>query len=760
MRCAACVSHVEKGLQAVQGVSSVAVNLATEKATVQHDGVANTALVKAVTDAGYEATPAGSETPGGEEKDEPASSTSSPTAAPAIEEKNTTRLPRVWLFCVLLTIPIIALGMATHSLTSAWIQLVLALPVQVLLGWPFYRGAWRGARHRRADMDTLVAIGTTVAFVWSVYETLAGAGLLHAANTPHVYVYYDTAAVILVLVGLGKWLELRARRSAAGAIKGLMNLRPVTATVLENNTPRDIPIDSVTVGQTLLVRPGSRVPVDGVITEGRSAINAAIVTGESLPADVGPGDNVVGGTLNQAGAFQMKATRTGKGTLLAQVVEMVESAQASKANVQRIADKVAGVFVPIVLVLSLLTVVGWGVIQHDWLTGMKAMIAVLIVACPCALGLATPTAIMVGTGLGAQMGVLIRDASALERAGKLTHIVLDKTGTVTLGEPRVQSIFIVGDAAPDAAALGGVIDLKKLTPPQRDLLRMAASVETMSEHPLGRAIADAAKKAGILIQAAADFQSITGGGVIGEVAKQKIIAGKRTLLIERNITGVESLNAFIDSASAHGCSVVAIGVDGKTAGAIALADPIKRHAKDAIDHIKAMGLKVVLLTGDMPGAAESVAKQLGIEQVISQVKPADKLAKILELQKAGGVVAMVGDGINDAPALAAADIGIAIGGSKQHGQTTQAGTDIAAEAGHVVLVGGDLRALPRAINLSRATMRRIRAGLFWAFAYNIILIPFAMFGMLHPMLAGAAMSLSSVSVVANSLLLRRTDVDR
>lgn len=746
MRCAGCVSHVEKNLAAVKGVSSVSVNLATEKATVQHDGVAVATLEKAVADAGYEASPISSDTPPADEKDEPSSrpSTSHP-------EKNSdeTRLPRLWIVCLLLTIPVAAMGMLTHSQTSAWIQLALAAPVQILLGGPFYRGMFRALRRGRADMDALVSIGTSVAFAWSVYET--------ARSSPdaHTLVYFDTAAVILVLIGLGKWLELRARRSAAGAIKGLMNLRPSNATLIEHGAHREIPIDSVIVGQRLLVRPGTRVPVDGVIVEGNSAVNASIVTGESLPVDVGPGDAVIGGTLNQTGAFEMEATRTGKGTLLAQVVEMVETAQASKADVQRLADKVAGVFVPVVLALALITLLAWGVIQHDWIAGMKAMIAVLIVACPCALGLATPTAIMVGTGIGAQIGVLIRDASALERAGKLTHVVLDKTGTVTLGEPKVQAIFVIGQTSTEA-----LIDLKKLTEPQREVLRLAAGVESISEHPLGRAIAESARSAAVTIDSAKQFQSVIGGGVTGEVAGRKVIAGKLSLLVERGAANADALTAFVNASSASGCSIVAVACDGVALGAIALADPVKRHAKDAIDHIKSMGLKIVLLTGDSQGAADSVARQLGIDEVVSQAKPGDKLAKIMDLQKQGHVVAMVGDGINDAPSLAAADIGIAIGGSRTHGETSKAGSDIAADAGQVVLVGGDLRALPRAINLSRETMKRIRMGLFWAFVYNIVLIPIAMFGMLHPMLAGAAMSLSSVSVVANSLLLRRTDIDR
>ncbi|MEX0774283.1 MAG: heavy metal translocating P-type ATPase [Phycisphaeraceae bacterium] len=794
MRCAGCVNHVEKSLRAVPGVANASVNLATEEASVQHDRVRAPLpkLLEAVKQAGYEAQP---EAPAEEDEEvESEESPASPQAGmPGLDQhqiRNSTastaqaksEIPHAhdhasmsatwsWRLVLggILALPVVVIGMGGHlgwlgawgaSATAAWIQLALTTPVMVLLGWPFFQGALRAARHARADMDTLVALGTSVAYAYSIVELLRGE--YHA-------LFFETAVVILVLIGVGKYLEARARASAAAAIRGLMHLQPPRATVRRDGQQVEIPVARVKPGDIVLVRPGQRVPVDGQVVEGQSAVDQAMVTGESMPVEIGPGDEVIGGTLNQAGAFEFRATATGKATVLAQIVELVKKAQASKANVQRIADRVAGVFVPVVIVVAIGALLGWGLIAADLRMGLYTLVAVLIVACPCALGLATPTAIMVGTGLGAQRGILIKDAAALERAGSLTHVILDKTGTLTVGRPRVSDVLpLHGDAD--------------------RLLALAASVEQNSEHPLGRAIVAEAKHRGLTIGPVKDFASITAGGVRGRVSGAMVVVGKPATLREAGVSDVQAIDELLKRMQSQGATAVAVAIDGKPAGVIALADPPKAEAAGAVAALHKLGLKVILMTGDHRQAALAVAQKLGIDDVLAEVMPADKQAKVIELQKQGHVVAMVGDGINDAPALAAADIGIAMGGGKtgdrrqetgdrgeeRHADAESAkrpvsgmdtghatpdtghssGSDIAMHAGHMTLVGGDLNGLPRAIRLSRATMRRIYAGLFWAFVYNLVLIPLAVAGYLHPMAAAAAMAFSSISVVLNALWLR------
>ncbi len=709
MHCASCVAAVERKLAEVPGVRAATVNLATHTATIERDpGGDDDALVAAVREAGYDA-----ET----ERDVDALAAEARAGSRAIGESRAWRY-RLIVFGVLAA-AVMVLGMGWHTHWSAWVQLVLATPVQIGLGWPFYRGAWRALKHGRAEMDTLVALGTSVAFVYSAVATVTG----------DPAVYFETAAVILVFIGLGRWLETRARGSAASAIRELMQLQPDEASVVRDGRELTLPVDQVRVGDELLVRPGGRIAVDGQIIDGHTSVDQSMVTGESVPAELGPGDRVFAGTVNQAGAVRYRATATGKAMLLSQVVELVKRAQASKAGIQRLVDKVAGVFVPVVIVIAVAALLGWGLGAGAWLYGMMALVAVLIVACPCALGLATPTAIMVGTGLGARRGILIKEALALERAGRLTDIVLDKTGTLTQGKPEVTDVVAVGGFDDDT------------------LLRLASAAEAMSEHPLARAIVEHGRERGLVDESDAGvegFESITGGGVAATVAQQSVVVGRLATLRDRGVEVAGDVEARAGELEAAARTVVAVAVDGQVMGLIALADRPRPDAGQAVAALKALGLRTILLTGDNRTTAEAIGAELGVDETLAEVLPTDKQAKVAELQRAGRVVAMVGDGINDAPALASADLGIALGG----------GTDIAMDAGHVVLVGNDLSNLARAIRLSRATMWRIYFGLFWAFIYNLALIPVAVAGLLNPMLAAAAMALSSVSVVSNALYLR------
>jgi Cu+-exporting ATPase len=714
MRCAGCVSSIEKSLLTVGGVASASVNLTTGQATITYDDrVADLdTLVEAVRRAGFHAQP----------RESPASYKRHPSETPGAEAPGADASGHLSvgdLAAALLAATVLTLSMFWASPASAWVQLVLATPIQVAVGRPFYRGAWKALRHGRADMDTLVALGTTVAYLYSLAVTLHGS---HE-------VYFDTATVILVLVGFGRRLESRARASAASAITGLMQLQPPQATVIRSRGEETVPVDRVVVDDVVLVRPGQRVPVDGVVIEGESAIDRSLVTGESTPVEVGPGDTVIGGTLNQTGAFRFRATRTGRATLLAQMIELVHRAQASKADIQRIVDRVSAVFVPAVAVVALAALLSWGLLAGRWVTGLHGAVAVLVVACPCALGLATPTAILVGTGLGARHGVLIKDAAAFERAGLLTHAVLDKTGTLTENRACVTAV-------------------KSLDPAfhERAVLERAASVEQYSEHPLGRAIMDYAAAQGVKPSAVTQFKAITGAGVTGMVAGEPIVVGRALALRQLGVRGLDGQNTDWTQAEDAAKTAVWVAVDGRVVGWIGFDERFKPHAQDVVRRLKELGLRVVLMTGDTRRAAEAAAERLGVDEVWAEVQPAEKQLKVRQLQANGGVVAMVGDGVNDAPALAAADVGIAVGAGA---------ADIASEAGHIVLVGGDLPALVRSITLSRATLRRIHLGLFWAFSYNVLLIPAAALGLLHPMLAGAAMSLSSVSVVLNALWLRR-----
>ena len=729
MHCASCVSSVEKALRNLEGVDTAAVNLAIGQAQIEHDSaqVSPEALAEAVRATGFGAD------------------LGADHLAIATQESDARAVKRQWKLWTLAVCGTVLIMAAMHwqSAVSPWIQLLLAASIQFALGASFYRGAFKSLRQMRADMDTLVALGTSVAFGYSVIGTVLGTRPL----------YYETAAMILVLITLGRLLERRARSSAASAIAALSRMLPLEATVVRRSEQMTIPVDQIIIGDTVLVRPGQRVPVDGVVDSGQSTIDRTLVTGESEPAEVSVGDDVIGGSINHAGVLRVRAQRTGDQTLLAQIVQLVRKAQTSKTHVQRIADRIAGLFVPLVLSIAIATFLAWGWQTGDWQSGVMPMVAVLIVACPCALGLATPAAIMVGTGLGAKYGILIKDAAALERAGRLSHVVLDKTGTLTLGRFTVNQM----------------VDLESAFD-QTQILRLAASVEEASEHPIGRAIVERAHHDNLSLGNVTNFEMLTAGGVQGQIESHTILVGRLLALRAHQVTNVDRAIERQEAMRELSQTVVAIAIDGRVVSLIGLTDSIKPEAQSTVTNLRKLGLKVWMMTGDSETAAKHVASVLGIDEYMANVLPADKHAHVTHLKAQGAVVAMVGDGVNDAAAIAAADLGIAMGGRRMgtadgNGPRStvrggidhegSSGTDIAMEAGQVVLVGGDLTGLVRAITLSRATMRRIYVGLFWAFVYNLLLIPFAAADQLNPMLAATAMSASSICVVLNALWLRR-----
>jgi len=720
MTCASCVARVERKLGKVEGVRSAAVNLATERATVAYDPshVKVARLIGAVEAVGYGATPVV------EDASAEDGAVEETRRARALRRRGATLLTGAALCAVILILAMAPpLMMFPTAQTHNYLLALLTLPVWAVVGWSFHRGALINLRHGAANMDTLVSLGSTVAFVYSVVAMVA---------LPGQYVYFDTAALIITLIYLGKYLEAAAKGRTGEAIKALMGLQPRTARVIRNGQERDLPIAQVVSGDALLVRPGERVPVDGVVTGGESAVDEAMITGESLPVQKGAGDSVIGATVNGMGLLHVEATRIGRDTVLAGIVRLVEQAQGSKAPVQRLADRISGVFVPIVLVLATLTFLGWLLTGHAFAQALIPAIAVLVIACPCALGLATPTAIMVGTGRGAKEGILIKGGESLERIQALHSIVLDKTGTVTMGKPAVTDVIALADL-PDSA-----------------VIRLAAGVERGSEHPLGAAVVRGAAECGLTLPPLPTaFRSITGGGVGGLVEDRAVLVGSRRLLGERGIPS-DCAETRLQALEAEGKTVLLVAVDGRLVGLVAVADTVKDGAAEAVRQLRALGLDVALLTGDNRRTAEAIGRIAGIERVIAEVRPEEKAAEVERLQGHGQVVAMVGDGINDAPALARADVGIAMG----------TGTDVAMAAADITLVGGDLRAIPRAIALSRATMRVIRQNLFWAFFYNVILIPLAALGVITPIFAAAAMALSSVTVVSNSLRLNRSRAAR
>ncbi len=725
MTCASCVARVEKTLMRVPGVEKAAVNLATEKATVRFDStLASTEqMVKAVEEAGYKLI--------------------LPLQVPTSEVSETseayTKLKREFTFSVAFTLPVIVLSMISMAewfmnispLSMNELNRVLFIGTTIVMavsGKRFFSIAWKLAKRFEADMNTLVAVGTGVAYLYSSVVVLFPDWLPKSTNAMDVY--FDTAASIVTLILLGKVLESRAKQRASDAMKKLISIRPKTARVIRNAEYIDINIDDVVVGDRTVVRPGEKIPVDGVIITGETSIDESMMTGESIPVQKSAGAKVIGGTINTTGSIEFRATAVGRDTILAQVVRLVEEAQGSKAPIQSLADKIASVFVPIVIGISLLTfILGIVIWDLEFARAMIHAIAVLIIACPCALGLATPTAMMVGTGRGAALGVLIKNAESLERAGSVTTVVFDKTGTITEGKPSVTNVM----------AFNGFIE--------EELIQLSASVEHASEHPLSKAIVDLAEKKKVVLQPVTSFLANPGFGITGTVNEKNVVIGKEAFMRE-SLINISSAEETVSQFQKEGKTVVYVGVQRKLAGVLAIADTVRSTSKDAIRKLHSMNIKVALLTGDNKTTAEAIAREVGIDTIVANVLPKEKAEFIKQLQAKSEIVAMVGDGINDAPALAQANVSLALA----------SGTDVAVETADVALMRHDLNAVVRSIELSRRTIRTIKQNLFWAFVYNAVGIPIAAFGMLNPTFAAGAMALSSVSVVTNSLRLRKAKI--
>jgi len=802
MHCANCALAVERSLKDAEGVDEVNVNFATEQASVavgDRKQFRSAELVSRVKDAGYGVVTARAEIPITGVAPESGDATAAIRRAldaevpgvveldydPAAERLSVAYIPGVasvadivrtlgaagyevkavsgeaeeavedveararareiadqtrkfWVG-VIFTLPLFLLSMArdfglvgpwAYAPWVNWLFLALATPVQFYTGWDYYVGSYHALRNKTANMDVLVAMGSSVAYVYSVVVTLwPGVG---------DHVYFETSALIITLIKLGKMLEARAKGRTGEAIRRLMDLQPERAHVIRDGEEVELPVRQVQVGDIVVVRPGERIPVDGVVLEGRSAVDESMLTGEPLPVDKAPGDEVVGATINKQGRLKFEAIRVGAETALAQIIRLVQEAQGSKAPIQRLADRVAGFFVPAVLTLAVITFIVWWGFGGDFTAAMIRLVAVLVIACPCALGLATPTAIMVGTGKGAEKGMLFKNSEALETAHRLRTVVLDKTGTITVGEPSVTDL--VGDD---------------------EVLRLAASAELGSEHPLGQAVVAEAQARNLELTEPQDFEAVAGRGIRAAVEGRSVLVGKPGWIESQDLS-LEQIQGSIEALQAAARTAIIVAVDGEVVGALGLADRIKEGSPEAVSDLYDLGLEVIMLTGDNPRTAEAIAEQVGIGRVVAEVLPADKAEEVKALQADDRLVAMVGDGINDAPALAQADVGIALG----------TGTDVAMETADVTLIRGDLRTVPRALALSRATMRTIKQNLFWAFFYNVVLIPVAagalaplpwdwvpdILRQLHPVLAAFAMAFSSVTVVGNSLRLRRAAV--
>jgi Cu+-exporting ATPase len=743
MTCANCVNTVERTLnKKVPGILAATVNFATEKATVKYipGAVSRAEMVAAIEQAGYGVVIADSD-------DE---LVDAEKLAREHEIQDQTR--KLWVG-VSFTLPLFLFSMArdfglvgswAHAAWVNYLFLLLATPVQFYTGWDYYTGGYKSLRNKSANMDVLVALGSSVAYLYSIVVT---AGWLGG------HVYFETSAAIITLIKIGKLLEVQAKGKTSEAIKALMGLRAKTARVERAGLEIDIPVDQVQVGDIVIVRPGEKIPVDGVVAGGHSAVDEALLTGESLPVDKTVDDDVIGATLNKQGLLKIKATKVGRETALAQIIRLVEAAQGSKAPIQALADQVSAIFVPAVIALAALPFIVWLAGGAGFTPALVRLVAVLVIACPCALGLATPTAIVVGMGKGAGQGILFKNSAALERAHSLQAIVLDKTGTITKGEPTVTDVVINNYQLAINKSQFGSAD------PKSELLWLAASIERGSEHPLGEAIVRAAQAQGLSLGEPVGFEAITGHGVVGNVDGHRVLLGNLRLM-KREGVALNGLAPKVEALQSQARTVMWVAVDGQATGVIGIADTIKDGSKEAIAVLKRMGLQVVMMTGDNQATAQAIAQEVGVNRVLAEVLPGDKAANVAQLQAEGLAVAMVGDGINDAPALAQADVGIAIG----------TGADVAMETAGITLMSGDLRGVPRAIRLSRATMRTIKQNLFWAFAYNVLLIPVAAGVLsifpglpvylreLHPIAAAFAMAFSSVTVVGNSLRLRRTRI--